>query len=154
MTITLSPKGSPARDGGAAPADAIEARLRETALQLQGVFVQQLFQAMRETVPSDDPLVAGGLGEDIFRGMFDEHVAGSVPAALDRANGLTDAIVRQLRARVQDGGSSRFPVGDEVAARAADTTSTTRATGHAEAPAPASAPDPVRVREHRQENPK
>lgn len=96
----LSPRPAGHAVAGAPTAEAVDARLRETALQLQGVFVQQLFQAMRETVPSEDALVSGGLGEDIFRGMFDEHLAEAVPASLGDANGLTEAIVRQLRSRL------------------------------------------------------
>ncbi|MBI1809965.1 MAG: chemotaxis protein chel, partial [Gemmatimonadetes bacterium] len=37
-------------------------RLRKTAKQLEGVFVQQLFKAMRETVPKDG-VTGGGSGE-------------------------------------------------------------------------------------------
>lgn len=94
--------GRPGAAGAPTP-DGIDARLRESARQLQGVFVQQLFQAMRETVPSENALVSGGLGEDIFRGMFDEHLAAAVPASLGDANGLTEAIVRQLRSRLTAG---------------------------------------------------
>lgn len=108
--------GRPGAGGAPAP-DAIDAQLRETARQLQGVFVQQLFQAMRETVPSENALVSGGLGEDIFRGMFDEHLAEAVPASLGDANGLTDAIVRQLRSRLAPGAADATGVTQTMSPR-------------------------------------
>lgn len=71
-----------------------EAALRRTAVQLEGVFVQQLFQAMRATVP-DDGLTAGGAGEQMFTGLLDEHLAQGMA---HRVGGvLADALVRQLR---------------------------------------------------------
>lgn len=77
-----------------APADR-ETALRRTALQLEGMFVTQLYQAMRATVP-DDGLTSGGSGEAMFTGMLDEHVASQTPEHW-RGHGLADALVRQLR---------------------------------------------------------
>lgn len=74
--------------------DAREAALRRTAVQLEGVFVQQLFQAMRATVP-DDGLTGGGSGEQMFTGLLDEHLA---QGTAQRTGGvLAEALVRQLR---------------------------------------------------------
>jgi flagellar protein FlgJ len=77
---------------GAAPRDEL-ARLRDTAKQLEGVFVAQLFKAMRETVP-EDGLTHGGAGEEMFAGLLDERIAGQAPAQWHR--GVGDALVRQL----------------------------------------------------------
>jgi Rod binding domain-containing protein len=76
------------------PADR-ETSLRRTALQLEGMFVTQLYQAMRATVP-DDGLTGGGPGEAMFTGMLDEHVASQTPEHW-RGHGLAEALVRQLR---------------------------------------------------------
>lgn len=70
-------------------------KLRETAKQLEGLFVQQLFKVMRETVPQQDGIVSGGAGEDIFTGLMDEHLAAETPNQL--GSGLAEALYRQLR---------------------------------------------------------
>ena len=72
-----------------------EERLRGVAKQLEGVFVQQLFKAMRETVPTDG-LMNGGAGEEIFTSLMDEGIAGHVPSHWDR--GIGESLYRQLRA--------------------------------------------------------
>lgn len=75
------------------------ARLRKAAAEAEGVFMQQLFKAMRETVPGDG-LFDGGSGEAMFTEMLDAHVAEA--AAARQKNGLGEALYRQLsRALVQ-----------------------------------------------------
>ena len=75
--------------------NADEQRLRAVTKQLEGVFVQQLFKAMRETVPKDG-FTDGGAGEDIFTGLMDEKMATHVPEHWDR--GIGESLYRQLRA--------------------------------------------------------
>ena len=75
------------------PADA----LRKTAHQLEGVFVDQLFKAMRDTVPHDGYL-DGGSGEDMFTSMLDSKVADEAPAQW--THGLADGIYRQLQGKL------------------------------------------------------
>lgn len=70
-------------------------KLRSTAHQLQGVFVEQLFKAMRETVP-DDGVFSGGQGEEMFRGLLDQHMADLVPSRWTGPHSLGETIVRQL----------------------------------------------------------
>ena len=70
-------------------------QLKQTAQSLQSVFVEQLFKAMRDTVP-EDGLMSGGQGEDMFRTMLDQRAAELAPAQWQRAGGLSDAVVRQL----------------------------------------------------------
>jgi peptidoglycan hydrolase FlgJ len=72
-----------------------EARLRQTARQLEGVFVEQLFKAMRETIPSGG-LVDGGTGEEIFHSLLDAELSSAVPAQWNSP--LGEALYRQLRA--------------------------------------------------------
>jgi flagellar protein FlgJ len=88
--ISVTPSGSTAT----APGSPDEA-LRGTAKQLEGLFVQQLFKAMRETVPEQEGIVSGGAGEDIFTGLLDEHLAAETPNQW--GGGLSDALYRQLR---------------------------------------------------------
>lgn len=83
-------------------------RLRQAARQLEGVFVTQLFHAMRATVPEGGAL-DGGSGEAMFRDMLDEHMADQAPARWH--DGLTTALVAQLRAQMHEGASAAAPTG-------------------------------------------
>lgn len=87
-----------AQTAGVVPGvDERDARLREVVGQLQGVFVEQLFKAMRETVPTDG-ITNGGAGEQMFAGMLDQHLANAVPSQWD--HGLGDSLLRQLRPKL------------------------------------------------------
>ena len=88
-----------------------EQRLRGVTKQLEGVFVQQLFKAMRETVPKDG-FTDGGAGEDVFTGMMDEKMATHVPEHWDR--GIGESLYRQLRAALP------HPTPDAATTRAED----------------------------------
>ena len=88
-----------ARTGGA-PQTALaanEARLRKAAKQLEGVFVEQLFKAMRATVP-ENGITDGGSGEEMFTGMLDEHLATLTPG--EWRSDLSEALYRQMRSRL------------------------------------------------------
>lgn len=78
-------------DSGADPRE----QLKQTAQSLQSVFVEQLFKAMRDTVP-EGGLMSGGQGEDMFRTMLDQQAAELAPGQWQHAGSLSDAIVRQL----------------------------------------------------------
>ncbi len=69
------------------------AELRKLADQLQGVFIQQLFKAMRDTVPQSGSAF-GQAGSEMFSGVMDEHLAASASVQLQK--GLGQAIYRQL----------------------------------------------------------
>ena len=73
------------------------AKLAKTAKQFEAVFVQQMFAAMRETVPKDG-VVSGGAGEELFSSMFDQKLADSTPQHWQ--HGLSEAIVAHLRSRI------------------------------------------------------
>jgi Rod binding domain-containing protein len=100
-----APLGAAGPSGGSGPSD--DARLRGAARQLTGVFAQQLFKAMRATVPQGEGAVDGGSGEEMFTGLLDEHLAGAGPGARPGAAGggagaawaesLADAVYRRMR---------------------------------------------------------
>ncbi len=69
-------------------------RLKGAVRQLEAVFVQQMFKAMRESVPDEGQ--SGGSAEQIFTGMLDEKLSESVPAAWN-GGGLESAMMRQFR---------------------------------------------------------
>jgi flagellar protein FlgJ len=77
--------------------DARTEQLRQAVQQLESVFVQQLFKAMRDTVPRDG-ITNGGTGEEMFSGMLDEALAAAVPPTA--TSSLTEALMRQLRPRL------------------------------------------------------
>lgn len=87
-----------------------EQRLRAATKQLEGVFVQELFKAMRETVPQDG-LTNGGAGEDIFTGLMDEKIAARVPEQWER--GIGESLYRQLRAALPHANHGAAPAAAE-----------------------------------------
>ena len=80
---------------GGAPADPRDASMRKAAADLEGLFVQQLFKTMRETVPTEGGLVERSQGEEVFAGLMDERLAADTRTRWHR--GLGDAIYRALR---------------------------------------------------------
>lgn len=72
-----------------------DAKLKKAVGDLEGVFVQQLFKAMRDTVPQGDGIVSGGSGEDIFTSLMDQHLAAETPNQWK--GGIGEALYRQLR---------------------------------------------------------
>lgn len=83
-----------------------EQRLRAATKQLEGVFVQELFKAMRETIPQDG-MMNGGAGEEIFTGLMDEKIAAHVPEQWER--GIGESLYRQLRAALPHGNQGAAP---------------------------------------------
>lgn len=68
-----------------------EARLRAASDALEGAFYQELFKAMRSTVP-EEGLVDGGGGEDAFNSLMDQHL--SEVAASRNQGGIGQALYR------------------------------------------------------------
>ena len=83
-----------------------EQRLRSAVQALEGVFVEQLFKAMRETVPRDG-LTSGGSGEEMFAGMLDQHLAAAVPMQWE--SGIGESLFRQLRASLPPAPDEAMP---------------------------------------------
>jgi flagellar protein FlgJ len=91
--------------------DARTEQLRHAVQQLESVFVQQLFKAMRETVPRDG-MTNGGTGEEMFTGMLDEALASAVPPTA--TSSLTEALMRQLRPRLGETDAKTSANGSDV----------------------------------------
>lgn len=85
-----------------------EKKLRKAANDLQGLFVSQLFKAMRDTVPKDEGIVSGGSGEEIFTGLMDEHLAAETPSHW--GGGVSEALYRQLRKGLPQASTTGVPV--------------------------------------------
>lgn len=100
-----------ASSAGTTPGE--EPKLRKVAQQMEGVFVQELYKAMRTTVPQNDGVVGGGAGEEMFTGLMDQHLATETPHAWGR--GLGEAIYQHLRGRLAREGAAAAPPGDPQA---------------------------------------
>ena len=91
---------APLANGGAPDRQTpAEARLRKTALQLEGLFVQRLFAAMRDTVPQDGAFSAGS-AETTFTSMLDEKFAEQAPKQWNGQHSLAQALYHQLHQRL------------------------------------------------------
>jgi Rod binding domain-containing protein len=75
------------------------ARLRRTALQLEGLFVQRMFAAMRESVP-DGGLMPQSSAENTFTQLLDEKMSEQVPSQWNGEHSLANALYHQLRQRL------------------------------------------------------
>lgn len=96
MTAPIAQSGSPpATTASQANSDQ---RLRKASQQLEGIFVERMFAAMRETVP-DDGIVQESNAQSMFSDMLDQHVAEGVPTQLGQSHSLADALYQQLRQR-------------------------------------------------------
>lgn len=97
--------GGPGGAGGPRPAGDVlgalrngriqggEARLRAATRLLEGSFYQEMFKAMRSTLPTGGA-IAQSPGEDMFTGLMDQHVADS--AAMQSERGLGQALYRHF----------------------------------------------------------
>ncbi|HYD52443.1 MAG TPA: rod-binding protein [Gemmatimonadaceae bacterium] len=103
------PDGATAAGGGRRSAAQEEEALRRTASQLEGVFVQQLFKAMRATVDDEGSLVATGGGETMFRDLLDQRIAEEVPAQWGAEHGLAEKLYQQLRTRLAQSAAAAEP---------------------------------------------
>ena len=72
--------------------------LHTAATQLEGVFLDMLFSAMRETVPKEGIFGQQSAAEDTFSQMLDEQRAQSV--AQSGSFGIAKVLEQQLRASV------------------------------------------------------
>lgn len=70
-------------------------RLKNACLDLEAVFVQQLMQSMRKTIP-ESTLVEKSFGQQVYEDMLDEEIAniGSKTGQF----GIGEMIYRQLKA--------------------------------------------------------
>ena len=71
-----------------------DARLSAASSMLEGVFYQELFKAMRATVPTEGGVIPNGGGQEMFESLLDERIAEA--AALSSERGLGSALYRYL----------------------------------------------------------
>lgn len=69
-------------------------RLKETAEQMESIFVGQMLKTMRQNIGKTN-LVHGGMAEDIFQDMLYEKYSETM--AKSQSFGIAEAIVSQLK---------------------------------------------------------
>lgn len=77
-------------------------KLKKASHDLEGLFVNELFKAMRATLPQGDGILGSAPGQDLFQGMMDEKIAGLYAGKSN--HGIGDALYRQLSRRLTDSG--------------------------------------------------
>jgi len=87
------------------PAPPTETReaVRKLAHQLEAVFVNQLFQAMRSSLP-ENKLLENAPGHSMFTSLMDEKLASEVADNLHR--GIGESLYRQLAKRLPEEGTT------------------------------------------------
>jgi len=97
-----------ARSSAAKPAipDKEQARLRDACQQFEAIFLAQLLQKMRETVPKD-PLLGDSRAKDIYNSMLDWELAQQI--ARSQSVGIAETLYRQLSrvAAAESGGANK-----------------------------------------------
>ena len=80
-----------------------DAQLRAATALLEGSFYQELFKAMRGTVP-EGGVISAGAGQEMFEGLLDQSIAES--AALSSDRGLGAHLYRALQGgRIEEWGT-------------------------------------------------
>ncbi len=88
---------------GATPVSDARVRLRRLAHEMEGVFLDQLFKAMRASVPRGG-LLDPSPGEEVFTSLMDERLASEAANRMQR--GMGEALYRQLaRSLPPEGGT-------------------------------------------------
>jgi Rod binding domain-containing protein len=104
----------PSRAIQPAPFASDDARLRKTSSQMAGLFVERMFAAMRDTVPTDGTF-APSSAESTFTDMLDEKMSEQVPSQWTSSHSLAQALYTQLRARLAESGGSASAAGETTA---------------------------------------
>ena len=73
------------------------AQVRKAAIEMESFFINQMFQAMRRTVPEPQGVFERSTAEKIFQEMLDEQTAANL--AQSGGIGLADVIYEQLTRR-------------------------------------------------------
>ena len=84
-----------------ATAESPREKLKQASHDLEGLFVNELFKAMRATIPEGGGILSNAPGQDMFQGMMDEKLSAMYAAKSD--HGIGDALYRQLSRRLTDG---------------------------------------------------
>jgi flagellar protein FlgJ len=96
-------RGAESPNHPAPGAAAQNAKLRKASHDLEGVFVNELFKAMRDTVP-EDGILSQDSGQEMFTSLMDTRL--SETYAEKSQSGLGEALYHQLSRRLPDHGAA------------------------------------------------
>ncbi len=78
------------------PPDAEHKKLKESAQQMEALFVKSLLDAMEKTIDREDSLMGGGSSEGYFRDMMYENIANNITKTPGGSGvGLAESVYRQ-----------------------------------------------------------
>jgi flagellar protein FlgJ len=98
----------------ATPKVSDDERLKKTASQLEAVFVQRMFAAMRDTVP-EGGIVEQSSAEQTFTSMMDEKLSERMPSEWTSQHSLSNALYKQLhRQLLAQQGIAETPTAESV----------------------------------------
>jgi flagellar protein FlgJ len=117
-----------------------DARLRKTATQMEGLFVQKMFAAMRQTVNSEDGVLPQSSAGDNFTQLLDEKFSEKVPAQFAGTHSLAHALYNQLRQQLPGADTTTKAPGAALPLNTAIDPASTAPTALRTSPASASAP--------------
>ncbi len=84
------------------PGGTEQKKLRQAAQDLEGVFFQQLLDAIDKTVDRENSILGGGYGEEVFKGMMNQEVAKMNSAAPGGSGfGLAEIIFQQMSLTIE-----------------------------------------------------
>lgn len=84
---------------GALPNNQTDFAARQTALQFEALFLQQLTAALTPKQEEDENSIFSSTGSDMYKQMFSEHIAQMM--ANNGGIGLADTIMRQLHEKAE-----------------------------------------------------
>ena len=93
---------TPVREQGRAATGKRLAGLEQACKDFEALFINQMMQEMRKTVPQDG-LINGGQAEQIYTGMLDAELSRSI--SNQRSMGLSSMLYRQLAGLMSAGES-------------------------------------------------
>lgn len=79
------------------PQNTDQRKLKKAAQEFEGIFVQQMLDAMDKTIQREDSFLSGGSAEQYFRSMLNEEIAKSMTTKAGGSGfGLAETIYKQM----------------------------------------------------------
>ncbi len=84
------------------PPDGERKQLKKAAQEFEGIFVQQLMDAMDKTVNRDNSMFGNSQAESMFRGMMNQHMAKAATSGPAGSGfGLAETIYQQMASKLE-----------------------------------------------------
>lgn len=77
-------------------------KLKKAAQEFEGIFVQQMLEAMDKTIDRENSILSGGSAEQYFRSMMNQEIAKSMTSGPSGSGfGLAETIYKQMSQNVK-----------------------------------------------------